>query len=185
MAKKTITIDRAPVLTLWATIVAEWLGFDAHEALRLGKAVAGLTAQSKGRHLGIFQPPKLAPGEKPKKRGLGEELWMELCGRSIPAITTGDGIRAVVTDKPIQPDQVAAYLERQFGKDLRACRVAMEQLARSRKPEALAGEAFALYERFRPPVPAGQRGWGKKGELDLEKIESLAKSLGCSGCRRG
>jgi hypothetical protein len=31
----TITINRAPVLTLWATVVAERLGFDRDEALTL------------------------------------------------------------------------------------------------------------------------------------------------------
>ena len=48
MTEHNILINRAPVLTLWATIVAERLGFDQDEALSLGKAVAGLTAQSKG-----------------------------------------------------------------------------------------------------------------------------------------
>jgi hypothetical protein len=46
MAGHNILINRAPVLTLWATTVAERLGFDQDEALTLGKAVAGLTAQS-------------------------------------------------------------------------------------------------------------------------------------------
>ena len=44
----TVTINRASVLTLWAAVVAERLGFERDEALTLGKAVAGLTAQSKG-----------------------------------------------------------------------------------------------------------------------------------------
>lgn len=44
----TIEINRAPVLTQWATVVAERLGFNHEEALALGKAVAGLNAQSKG-----------------------------------------------------------------------------------------------------------------------------------------
>jgi hypothetical protein len=48
-----ILINRAPVLTLWAATVAERMGFKREEALSLGKAVAGLTAQSKGRRLGI------------------------------------------------------------------------------------------------------------------------------------
>ncbi len=42
-----ITINRAPVLTLWAAVVAERLGFDRAEALTLGKAVAGLNAYAK------------------------------------------------------------------------------------------------------------------------------------------
>ena len=48
MTERNILINRAPVLTLWATTVAERLGFDQDEALSLGKALAGLTAQSKG-----------------------------------------------------------------------------------------------------------------------------------------
>ena len=61
----SVTINRAPVLTLWASVVAERLGFEREEALTLGKAVAGLTAQSKGQRLGIFTP---SPVEVRKKR---------------------------------------------------------------------------------------------------------------------
>jgi len=41
---RTIYINRAPVLTLWAAVVAERLGFSRDEALTLGRAVAGLNA---------------------------------------------------------------------------------------------------------------------------------------------
>ena len=175
MPKETVTINRAPVLTLWSGVVAEELGFDADAALTLGKAVAGLTAQSKGRRLGIFKPAKLEGGERPKKRGLGVEFWIDLCGRSIPAKNTEDGVRAVVKDKPIDPGQVQGYLTRAFGDDLATTKKAMEQLAKSIKPEELAGKAFGLYEKFRPTVARGQRGWGQKGELDLKQIRSLAR----------
>jgi hypothetical protein len=60
---KTIAINRAPVLTLCATVVAQRLGFDEDEALTLGRAVAGLNAYSKGRRLGLFKPHE----EKAKK----------------------------------------------------------------------------------------------------------------------
>ena len=43
MTTTTVSINRAPVLTLWAAVVAERLGFDEDEALSLGKALAGLT----------------------------------------------------------------------------------------------------------------------------------------------
>ncbi len=56
MANERISINRAPFLTLWAAVVAQRLGFDEDEALTLGKAVAGLTAQAKGRRLGIYKP---------------------------------------------------------------------------------------------------------------------------------
>jgi hypothetical protein len=63
MTERNILINRAPVLTLWAATVAERLGFDQDEALSLGKAVAGLNAQSKGQRLGIYKP-----GRKRSKR---------------------------------------------------------------------------------------------------------------------
>ena len=44
-----VMVNRAPVLTLWATVVAEVLGFEHDEALTLGRAVAGLHAYSKWR----------------------------------------------------------------------------------------------------------------------------------------
>jgi hypothetical protein len=50
-----ITINRAPVLTLCAAIVADRLRFDRTEALALRKAVAGLTAQAKGVHMDIYE----------------------------------------------------------------------------------------------------------------------------------
>ena len=79
MTPTKIQINRAPVLTLWAVVAAERLGFNHDEALSLGKAVAGLTAQSKGRRLGIFKPtPK---DSLVRERERGEEFWVELLGR--------------------------------------------------------------------------------------------------------
>jgi hypothetical protein len=45
---RSVMVNRAPVLTLWAAVVAEVLGFEHDEALTLGRAVAGLNAYSKG-----------------------------------------------------------------------------------------------------------------------------------------
>ena len=61
----SISINRAPVLTLWAAVVARRLVFDEDEALTLGKALAGLNAYSKGRWLGLFKPHE----EKAKEMG--------------------------------------------------------------------------------------------------------------------
>lgn len=175
MAEKSISINRAPVLTLWATVVAERLGYDEQAALTLGKALAGLNAQSKGRMLGIYGPPKAREGEVPKKVGLGEEFWVELCGRGVPAKQTAGGVRAVVKDKPIDPKSVRTYLEKKFGDDLDDVREAMEELAESYSPKELSPEAYSLYEHFRPEIPAGKKGWGAKGKLDLDEIRSMAR----------
>lgn len=46
---------------------------------------------------------------------------------------------------------------------------------RALPPGELNDKAFGLYERFRPSIPDGVRGWGAKGELNLDLIRSLAK----------
>jgi hypothetical protein len=179
MEADKISINRAPVLTLWAAVVAERMGYDEGEALSLGKAVAGLNAQAKGRSLGIYGPPKaLREGEEPKKRGLGEEFWVEVCGRPVPAKKTEDGIRAVVGDKPVEPAPVEKYLAGKFGEALDEVRAAMAELAAAYDRDDLAEAAYGLYETFRPTIATGKRGWGQKGDLDLGLIRSLAKKKG-------
>ena len=114
MPSRTITINRAPVLTLWAAVVAERLGFNGDEALSLAKALAGLTAQSKGRRLGIYKVHK-GGADQARERERGEEFWIELCGRPIPARNTEDGVRALRGTLVIEPDGVRGYLESKFG----------------------------------------------------------------------
>jgi hypothetical protein len=171
-----ISINRAPVLTLWAAVVAERLGYAPAEALTLGRAVAGLNAQSKGRRLGIFKPPA-AGAERPRRtRAIGAGLEVELLGRSVPAVRTPAGLRAVgKSGTPESHESVERYLAGGFGPALEAARSAMRALARSRHPQELAQVAFSLYESFRPEVPRGQAGWGAKGMLDLERIRSLTR----------
>jgi hypothetical protein len=170
----TISINRAPVLTLWAAVVAQRLGFDEDEALTLGQSVAGHNAQSKGRKLGIFKPPEEKPKEAREKEP-GERFLVEVCGRPVPAMNTDDGVRAVRGGKPMDPESVRRYLAGKFGGDLGAARSAMRKLARAYTPGELAHAAYPLYERFRPDIPEGKKGWGARGELDLGLIERLAK----------
>jgi hypothetical protein len=173
MTERNILVNRAPVLTLWATTVAERFGFDQDEALTLGKAVAGLTAQSKGRRLGIYKPvPQEVKLARARKRG--EEFLIEICGRQVTAINTADGVRAVIKDKPIEAKSVERYLESKFGESLGPVRAAMRDLAKAFRPEQPMKNAFTLYEKFRPAIPEGVTGWGAKGNLDIGRIQSLA-----------
>ncbi len=159
-------------MTLWAAAVAERLGFKHDEALSLGKALAGLNAQSKGQRLGIFKPtPKALKKVREQKRG--EEFSVDLLGRALPALNTAQGVRAVVHSAPIEPASVERYLESKFGDALPAARQAMAELAQALEPEDLAQRGFGLYEQFRPVIPDGVRGWGAKGELDLGFIREL------------
>jgi hypothetical protein len=170
MAHKKIKINRAPVLTLWAAVVAERLGYDEETALTLGKAVAGLNAQSKGRKLGIYEEKS----EEEKKRPAQVE-FIEILGRDVPAVETAQGLRAAEKGKPIPAESVQTYLRQRFGDDYEAARAAMEKLARAYTPKQLKSQAYGLYEKFRPEIPEGKKGWGAKGELDLDYIRSLAE----------
>ena len=75
-----IKINRAPVLTLWAAVVAERLGFDRATLLTLGQAVAGLSAWAKGVSLGIIEPTPDAVRERSDKLAEGESLRVDMLG---------------------------------------------------------------------------------------------------------
>ena len=176
MAKDKFTINRAPVLTLWAAIVAERLGHSKQEALTLGKAVAGLNAQSKGRRIGIYAEKTEEEKEKEKKEAKAAKLPMvAIMGRSVPVVNTAHGMRAAIKGEAIDPESVEMYLEQKFGDHYEESRSALEHLAKSYTPRELEARAYDLYEKFRPEIPEGKKGWGAKGELDLDYVRSLAK----------
>jgi len=173
MADTILSVNRAPVLALWAAVVAERLGHDEDAALSLGQAVAVLNAQSKGRRLGVFARKEEAE-EAPQDRR-EREPRVEVCGRAVPVRETDQGLRAVLGGETLRPDAVRKYLTRAFGTELTRVRSAMKALAESREAVELAKEAYPLYERFRPAVPEGRGGWGAKGELDLTRIRRMAR----------
>jgi len=175
MATKKIKINRAPVLTLWAAVVAKRLGYDEETALTLGKAVAGLNAQSKGKKLGIYEEKSEDEKKEEKKKSAAKPEFVELLGRGIPAVKTPQGLRAALKGEPIHAESVQTYLEQKFKDDLDDTRKAMEKLAKSFTPKQLESKAYDLYEKFRPEIPEGVKGWGAKGELDLDYIRSLAE----------
>ncbi len=174
MPAKRITINRAPVLTLWASVVAERLGYKSDESLSLAKAVVGLTAGAKAKRLGIHRPRDASAEPKPKRKAESDEgKRVELLGWSVPVTTTPKGLRATKDGSAIRPESVTAYLDKAFGEVLDDARDAMRKLAAEHKPVELAASAFALYERFRPTVAPGARGWGQKGILDLARIHEM------------
>jgi hypothetical protein len=178
MAAK-VKINRAPVMTLWAVVVAERLGYDQETALTLGKALAGLNAQSKGRRLGIYDPGEKEAEKESNKDSQAQKTAVEpirLLGRPVPVLKTDKGLRAETDGKAIDPGSVEKYLQQKFKDSYPEVRQAMEELAQSLDKDALEKRGFALYEKFRPEVPEGTRGWGAAGELDVDKIRGLKGS---------
>ena len=168
-----IRVNRAPVLTLWAAVVAERLGHPPETALSLAGAVAGTAARAKARRLGIAEEHDRRGDAAPAKPR--DTTW--LLGREVGLTRGADGV--VLADagggKPAAAAPVAAYVAKAFGGRLAEARAAMEELAGRFELGELNRVGFRLYEAFRPEVPAGVRGWGAKGELDLRKVRNAAE----------
>jgi hypothetical protein len=173
----TLRINRAPVLTLWAAVVAERIGLPHDAALTAGQAVAGMTAHAKGVRLGIYAP-SADTGIKPvppKPKGVTRDIKeFSLLGRIVHIADTKDGPRAINKGEVSKPASVEKYLRSKFGDHFDAARSAMELLAATLPPTELNEIGFHLYEEFRPEVPSNEKGWGAKGVLDLERISKLA-----------
>ena len=173
----TFRINRAPVLTLWAAVVAEQIGLPHETALTAGQAVAGMTAHTKGVRLGIYAESSDGRPKPtvPKPEGaIGDVKDFLLLGRIVHIADTKDGPRAINKGELGKSATVEKYLRSKFGEHLDATRAAMEVLAATLPPKELNAKAFHLYEQFRPEVPPDEAGWGAKGVLDLVRIGKLA-----------
>lgn len=170
----SVRVNRAPVLTLWAAVVAERLGHPPDTALSLAGAVAGTAARAKARRLGIAEERGREEGAAPASAGPRDTA--RLLGKEVALAHDADGVVLAHAGggRPAPAAPVAAYVAKAFGSRLAEVRAAMEELAGRFEPQELNRVGFRLYERFRPEVPADARGWGAKGELDLRTIRTAA-----------
>src|SRR3954453_8923067 len=174
MNPPTIQVNRAPVLTLWAAVVAERLGQPADIALTLGRAVAGSAARAKARAIGREERKADRDADTPGLAVPHVTAPVLLLGKTIRLLPTADGeLRAADGDVPADPAGVQRYLAKAFGDHLAEVRAAMEELAGRYEPAELNRIGFRLYEKFRPDVPPGAEGWGAKAVLDLDKVRSV------------
>ena len=94
----------------------------------------------------------------------------------MPTRYTDGGLRALSGDSLIHPESAQKDLEGKFGDALGEVSKAMLDLAKSLPPSELAEKAYALYEKFRPEIPPGKKGWGASGKLDLGLIRKMASA---------
>ena len=175
----SIKVKRAPVLTLWAAVVAERLGHPPETALSLASAVAGTAARAKARRLGIAEEKDHAKERAETAPRASPDGTARLLGKAIRLAHDKDGVvLAEGGGKPAPATPVRAYVAKAFGDRLAEVRKAMEALAARYEPEELNRVGFRLYEGFRPEVPPDARGWGAKGVLDLEKIRLAGDAQG-------
>ena len=170
-----LRVNRAPVLTLWAAVVAERLGHPEDTALTLGSAVAGTAARVKARRLGIAEDRPEEDSARRRGDTSKEGCAVRLLGREIP-VSRSEGayswprtanVRS--RPRPSEPTSRApsatawARCGRQWTSWRRRCRRTNST-----------GSGFRLYERFRPEVPEGVEGWGAKAVLDIGRIRQAA-----------
>eukprot|EP00667_Euglena_gracilis_P021998 EG_transcript_24292 len=166
-APGVVTVNRAPVLALWAAVVAQRLGYEWPEALTLGRAVSGILAASRltsgfaAQRKGPAKAKAKAREAKPeqqveKVQVMGIQVKLERQGGHTVAVEKAGG-------KPIDAKTAQAYLDRAFGPQLHAVRSAMEEAAMAvGSVEELNSRAYHMYEHFRPHTQ-----WGQRGPLSL------------------
>jgi hypothetical protein len=77
----------------------------------------------------------------------------------------------------VVPTSAQKFLASKFGDALPAVRHAMETLAKSREPEALAEEGFRVNEAFRPGVPGAKQCGELRGSEPQQDRAAGAKEL--------
>jgi hypothetical protein len=77
----------------------------------------------------------------------------------------------MVSSQPI-PWRFSGTSPKAFGDHLDDVRQAMDELANRYEPAEFNRIGFRLYEKFRPDVPSGNEGWGKRAVLDVEMIRA-------------
>lgn len=155
-ASHTIQVHRAPVLALWATVVAERLGYNRDTALTLGYAL-------------------ILRNDVPPLDGWNGVPEIELLGRQIPVVETPVGIRSLLHKTPCSPEVAERYLKSMFGDALEDVRAGMERLAHACGPRELMENGFELYEAFRPEAPSRRRGAGREEVLRLGRLLALVR----------
>ncbi|KAF9247293.1 hypothetical protein BU15DRAFT_84810 [Melanogaster broomeanus] len=175
--KRTV-VNRAPLMTAWATVVAEHLGFEREEALSIGSVYTEMNAVTKGVSLGLIDESRKKeiepiPGEK--------QPYVDLMGRRPLYQTQSSKWRALVGGSPALPSAAFSYISRAFRQTTPHVVGALRLLAASYPPPELNRIGFSLYADFRPTVD----GWGKRGEVPCERILSLRKRGDGEGLEAG
>lgn len=176
----SILINRAPVLELWAATVTSFMypALSWETCLSAGSGISTLCAVSKGRAIGTIDQPDTAAAEKKReerrRRAENEELEeLEVMGFHLKL---KDGL-AIVGDKPKKANEATLmkkFGESEYGRAKGAFQDALKDW--KGKEEDLNAQAFHHYEDFRPTVPQGQKGWGRKGMLNLQAVREAVST---------
>lgn len=141
--------------------------------------MSSICAIAKGRSIGTL-PEKDNSASKQEKRERAEKEQKDLDEIEIMhfKLKIKDGLAVVGGDEKGKPGGEDA-LRKKFGGDELYSKVkdvfgtALESW--KGEEEELNRRAFHMYERFRPDVRKGQKGWGRKGELSLDTVRDTVR----------
>lgn len=183
---ETIMINRSPVLTLWAAMVAKHLyHLSLDEALSLGSAFASQTAQAKGQALGIYSSDtitsdsnnnsttKIKEDETPLTTHDYQLMGQTICTKQLHATNGPVVLRAVLNDKLVDPHSAWSHLRKRFGTALGYVMAQMDAACTAAGEEELRRTAYRYYMHIRPNIPSGTRGWGAHGRLETSKLSDF------------
>merc|ERR1712048_1399229 len=135
MGKKpglVVTVNRAPVLTLWMSVCLRRLGYAEETALTVAKVITGRCANAKGKALGIIRSSPSGDSDvakKPASRSSeSASTTVNIAGHKVPVSMKDGNILAMNGGTATS---VNMYLKSAFKENLDAVRMAMEKTARS------------------------------------------------------
>ncbi|KAL1596456.1 hypothetical protein SLS60_009102 [Paraconiothyrium brasiliense] len=178
-AQADIIINRAPVLQLWSACVAHHLypSLPWSTCISAGSAISTICAVAKGRSIGKIsesgdsEEKKRKRNEAKKKQSDLEEIHVMHFYLKIK-----DGLVIVGSDQKGKPANEVA-LRKKFGDaEYERVKECFEEALASwgeDDEEQIDKEAFQFYEDFRPTVSSGQKGWGRKGALNLDTVKNV------------
>jgi len=136
---ETIKIDRAPVLTVWAAVVAERLGLDWDEGAYASRAMAALNAYSKGMSLDLYEPTPEAVRERGREACGAATVPVALLHPAAPPVEMTGGLRGLSKDRPITPGSSPRHLKGKFGERLPLSAVSSDRIADSLRGKGAIG----------------------------------------------
>lgn len=181
--KGKILINRSPILTLWASVVAKKLYcLTLEEALTFGSAYAAECARAKGTSLGIYRDKPKAESTGDLTKGNFESF--ALMNQTIQAIRAANGLRAIGNGTEQDPHSIWKSLTKKLGHDLSFVLKKMEEAAEL-AGDNLEGSAYNYYMHVRPDIPQGTKGWGAHGYMEISKLSDFypGNQTGKTACR--
>jgi hypothetical protein len=176
---ESIIVNRAPVLQLWGAVVAKSIYPDLSWAtcLSIGEAISSLCAVAKGRSVGLIKPPDPTKTEdsatKKRQKQVDGSRVVKVMGFSLRV--KDDAVLVGGKPKRLKEENLVHKFggEQQYSAVKSAFEVSLQTW--SSHEDELNSKAFHMYEQFRPNVPPGQKGWGRKGVLNIADIARVVR----------